>query len=68
MMLYLSIIPLLVRKSAFAQLSLLIAKTKKKKMHVSWFIWEIFEKKTLTYCVHTHTQPHTTQFYYYVYQ
>lgn len=44
-MLYLSIIPLLVRKSAFAQLSLLIAKTKKKKMHVSWFIWEIFEKK-----------------------
>lgn len=45
-MLYLSIVPLLVRKSAFAQLSLLIAKTKKKKkMHVSWFIWEIFEKK-----------------------
>lgn len=29
-MLYLSIVPLLVRKSAFAQLSLFIAETKKK--------------------------------------
>lgn len=28
-------------------------------MHVSWFIWEIFEKKTLTYCVHTHTHNPT---------
>lgn len=68
MMLYLSIVPLLVRKSAFAQLSLLIAKTKKKKCMCLGLFGKFLRKNINILCTHTHTQPHTTQFYYYVYQ